>query len=56
MIKVEFRRRLERLHDAISGALYYDSVERGLMPALFSVFSYLWTGRNAVSLSKKSRP
>lgn len=47
MIKVEFRRRLERLHSAIVDALYYDTVDRGLLPALFSVFSYLWTGSNA---------
>lgn len=47
MIKIEFRRRLYRLQRAISVALIDDTVEKGLMPALFSVFSYLWSDSNA---------
>lgn len=52
MIKKEFLRRLIRLDHEISVAITRNSVEYGLMPALFSVFSYLWTGKNAI---KKKR-
>lgn len=47
-IKREFVRRLLRLNDAINTALYRDSIEHDLLPALWSVYTFLWSGRNAV--------
>lgn len=45
--KSEFVRRLNRLDSALTKAFYLDcndSAEKsGLFPALFSVFSYLWS-------------
>ena len=47
-LKSEFRRRIVRLFDAIADLLEYDSKGCAdhacdFMPALFSVFSYIWT-------------
>lgn len=44
-MKKEVVERLLRLHDAINEALYYEDISF-CMPALFSMFSYLWGKRS----------
>lgn len=46
LFKKEFERRLVRLHAAIESYWKYGNIG-DLMPALFSVFSFLWTDKNA---------
>lgn len=41
-LKIEYRRRLERLSKEINQALVEDDVNKGLLPALYSVLSYHW--------------
>lgn len=53
-MKKEFRRRLIVLADAIFDALDRDSVHYGLLPALFSVFTYMWC-KSDTQLSIKSK-
>lgn len=42
VLRAEFRKRLERLEDAVHDALIYDTADMDLLPALFSCLSYLW--------------
>ncbi len=41
-IKSEYRKRLLRLRNAIDEAIVLDTTDRALLPALYSVFSYMW--------------
>lgn len=42
VLRAEFRKRLERLDDAIDEALAYDTADGDLLPALFNCLTYLW--------------
>ena len=46
LFNAEFDRRLLRLYDAII-TVFFERKEANLFPALFSVFSYLYSGRKA---------
>lgn len=45
-LKAEYRRRLIRLRKAIDEALEHDSADRGLLPALASVYIYMWSNQS----------
>ena len=45
-LKAEYRRRLTHLRNAIDEALEKDTAERGLLPALSSVYVYMWSNQD----------
>lgn len=42
IMKIEFKRRLAHLRAEIDEAILLDDITRGLLPALYSVLSYIW--------------
>jgi hypothetical protein len=52
-LKADFRRRLKILKVQLDRALETDCADYGLLPALFSCFTYLWSNSN---YSKPTKP